>query len=149
MIATNNNDYYDAYKPVCDYTTWELLPETKSFSILCINIRSLSGKFAELQALIGLSPNKFHALIVVETWLTDSNDTLFNIEGFQSFSLNRSCSIGGGVKIYIESSLHTEPITNLTKEYPECESLFLKINLPLLPLIWLYLSTLACIKQLA
>ena len=62
----------------------KFLPGT--FSVLALNIRSISNKFAEFLANL---IKKFTLIIIVETWLQSPTDCGFEIDGYKSNSVNR------------------------------------------------------------
>ena len=76
------------------------------FSILNINIRSLSKNFGLLLTLLKLSKIEYTIIVITETWLHDSDNSLFNIPGYDNVSLNRlDSNKGGGIRIYYHQSI--------------------------------------------
>ena len=105
------------------------LIETSKFSdILFANIRSLRSNFNDLIELIELLNHKFTAIILNETWLEIDEHYLFNIEGYDTYSVPRN-KYGGGVLIYIKQSLSTSQINPLSFISSTFESLFITVNI--------------------
>ena len=76
------------------------------FSILNINIRSLSKNFSLLLTLLKLSKIEYTIIVITETWLHDSDNGLFNIPGYDNISLNRpGTNKGGGIRLYYHNSI--------------------------------------------
>ena len=76
------------------------------FSILNLNIRSLSKNFNMLLALLKLSRIRYSIIVISETWLHDVDNSLFNIPDYNHISLNRCNSMkGGGLRIYYHHSI--------------------------------------------
>ena len=77
------------------------------FSIININVRSLAKNFGLLLSLLKISKMQYTIIVLTETWLKDSDDTLFNIPGYEHISVNRRDSeTGGGLRIYYSTSIN-------------------------------------------
>jgi hypothetical protein len=74
------------------------------FRVLHVNSRSLQKNYGELLNLIHIAETNFDIVAVTETWLTDQNDQLYQIPGYNFVNIHRTGKVGGGVGIYIESS---------------------------------------------
>ena len=75
------------------------------FSILDLNIQSLSSKFDAFTAFLSLLDEKgirFSAICLQETWLSDKHETsIFNLPGYRLIHAGKSCSDCGGLMIYL------------------------------------------------
>ena len=99
-------------------------------SILNINIQSLTKNFNMLLSLLNLSKIHYTIIVVSETWLKDSDDSLFNITGYNHISLNRRGPIsGGGLRIYYSQSIAFIKINDaLTGEFSSHECLACELS---------------------
>ena len=102
------------------------------YKALHLNIRSLASNFDKLNVIIGdfLSKNcDLDFIFLCETFLTDLNSSLFNIEGFQKVEKHRSCTRGGGVALYINNK-HDFSVRNDLSHFEEgiFESIFVELN---------------------
>lgn len=95
-----------------------------------MNIRSLSGKFSEFVTHLNLLETKFTVLVVTETWLKESTDVAYDIDGYNCFSLHRENQIGGGIKLYVDDSFDANVVQELTSVDGAYERLFIKLNVP-------------------
>jgi len=95
----------------CDYFTEsqfnELFHETRSsfsncFSLLHLNIRSLSRNYDNFTSFLANIDGKFSIMGVSETWLKDSGYS-FDIVGYDFIHNARPSWIGGGVGIYVNN----------------------------------------------
>ena len=82
-----------------------LSKKTGQFSILDLNIQSLSSKFDAFTAFLTLLDEKgvrFNAICLQETWLSDKHETtIFNLPGYHLIHAGKSCSDCGGLMIYL------------------------------------------------
>ncbi|MEL6988722.1 MAG: hypothetical protein AAGK97_12955, partial [Bacteroidota bacterium] len=77
-----------------------------------LNIRSLEKNFDELQTYLVSLSNKPLFIAITETWLLNSSNTnKFNLTGYHPIIVkNRGIKRGGGLGIYLKSSLNFEEI---------------------------------------
>ena len=69
------------------------------------NIRSLYGKFDQLQILIAQCSN-LHVIALTETWLRGNTvDSEISLPGYALFRNDRNNGSGGGIAIYVKDSL--------------------------------------------
>lgn len=89
-----------------------------------INICSLRNKVHEIHHI--LHANKIH-IIINETWLDSSvSDSLLNIPGYRIYQNDRNLR-GGGVCLYVMSSLHARLIMPASNTH--LESLFVSVHI--------------------
>ena len=75
--------------------------------------RQTLDKHHELSGLI--ENNSYDILLLTETWFTKATENLYNIQGFQKLTSNRSPSrVGGGVAIYCSSKYSAKKLDSFT-----------------------------------
>jgi exonuclease III len=74
---------------------------------------------------------QFDVIVVTETWLRPEDTDLYHINGYASFFSCRVAGIGGGVAIFVNESLSTNPCCDLNLfNLPHSETLFIDIVNP-------------------
>ena len=86
-----------------------------SFCILSINCQSINAKCDQVNIKVQqLKGNgyEFSAFCLQETWLTSDSDTsIFKIDGYNLISQGKMCSSHGGLAIYVsENSILVQSI---------------------------------------
>ena len=105
------------------------LSTESKFSLIHLNIRSLSKHYDDLAALLTTTGCKFDIIGCSETWLNDmSYIDLFNLKGYKLFHKNRIRKLGGGVCLYVNSRLQANVNANVDLDDPS-DSLFIDIEL--------------------
>ena len=100
-----------------------------NFSILHINARSLVKNFDSILIYIASLQHTFTVIAISETWITDSNDSLINIPGYNRVLNNRTEGRGGGVALFILNSLTFTIKSNcIVNVNGEVESIFVDIS---------------------
>lgn len=139
-LDPDSNFNFDMFR--CDYFTEsqfnELFHKTRSsfsncFSLLHLNIRSLSRNYDNFTSFLANIEGKFSIMGVSETWLKDSGSS-FDIMGYDFIHNPRPNRIGGGVGIYIDNDLEFKLRPDLAFRdisSPSTESLFIEIRRPL------------------
>lgn len=74
-------------------------------SFIHLNIRSLRKNFTTFISQINSIISKTHLIFLTETNITDEENNLYNMRGFNSIFLNRE-GRGGGVAVYIKESIN-------------------------------------------
>ena len=83
--------------------------QNSKFSCMHLNIRSLPDKFDKFKLFLTNLDNEkiqFDAILLCETFLTDTNRDLFNIPGYTFISRHRKHYRQGGVGIYIKNNIN-------------------------------------------
>lgn len=127
--------------PDCNYfndltynTTYSSLPpdstqftQSPSLSIMHLNCRSILNKLDEIKDLLTRLP--VTVLALTETWLTDNEDDLINIPGYQFLSKPRYKCRGGGIAFLIKHETPFEVLGNLveTSAVSSFEGLFIRL----------------------
>ena len=86
---------------------------SKSFSILNMNIRSCRRNFASFLSFLGSLFCTFSLIVLSESWLTEDIDCGFDINGYSQLNLYRNRH-GGGLKIYYDSNFSVKLIDDCT-----------------------------------
>ena len=76
-----------------------------NFGVLCLNIRGLACHWAEFLTLLGGMKQPPKCILLCETWLNKNNFKLYDIKNYSSYHLFRESKKGGGISIYIHTSL--------------------------------------------
>lgn len=100
----------------------------KCFSIIHMNIRSMSKN---LDAFVNYLPNLdllFSVIGLSETWLKDSNVQTLNITGYNQENVYRSDKVGGGVSIFVLQAIEYQPRNDLNVLNQCIEAIFVEIN---------------------
>jgi len=89
-----------------------------AFSVIHLNSRSLWSNFSKIKDYLNLFP-KFSVVAVSETWLDEDKLAEVELEGYQMFVMNKKDRRGGGVALYVDSSLQCNMIASrsITKIY--------------------------------
>lgn len=102
----NMNDNCSYYQ-IDDFKNKHALKSDDQFSIIHLNIRSMSKHFDELQLLTDTLKCDFTCMGLTETWNTQSNHDTFEIEGYVHYQVFRSMRVGGGVSLYLNENLQS------------------------------------------
>ena len=124
-LSDNNlelDSSFDTDKIQCDY----FLPEEfkkrtqnetthEKFSLIHLNIRSISNKFNSFKNLIEALNIPFQIIGLTETWLNENNMDCFTMNNYEYFGSNRTEKRGGGVGIYVSKQLEYKIRNDLTE----------------------------------
>jgi len=102
------------------------------FTILSLNAQSLNAKIDQLKIYIEYYSRNdiyFSAICLQETWLKDESDfSLLQIPGYSVIHKSSSCSLHGGVAIYLRDSFsYTE--LDLDESSEVWDGLFIKVEI--------------------
>ena len=81
------------YEPNCISSTCDSfanLKYSRSLSILCVNMRSIVGKFGDFLSFISCLKHSITFIVEVETWLDQQKDLASDIDGYKSHTLYRN-----------------------------------------------------------
>ena len=101
-----------------------------SLTFLSVNARSIVNKFPEFLAHLSLSKIKYTFILVVESWLNESNDKGFDIDGYKCVTYYRPNRRGGGLKLYYLGNIQVDICDEYTGGDDIHESIFLKTKIP-------------------
>ena len=100
------------------------------FSLIHFNCRSLASNFIKLKDSITALEFKFDVIALSESWLSDNDNDIFCIEGYNILSCSRLNKKGGGVVLYIRESLQYKYLPEKSKYIDNCaEILSVEITL--------------------
>ena len=97
-------------------------------SIIHSNVRSLPVHQIEFESLLDYLCYNFSVIGLTETWLTTSNVSLYNFEGYRHIYNIRSGRAGGGVSLLIKSYIPFSERHDLNLLNEISETVFIKIN---------------------
>ena len=80
------------------------VPNNTFLNCLYINAQSLRNSFNDLQSFINEINYRIDLVLVVETWLNNSDKKFYNLINYQSFHSVRETGSGGGASIFIHNS---------------------------------------------
>ena len=138
VLRTLEDDPQNEVKIFADspYLSMDELDQTLSkyknkFSIMSLNIQSISIKFDSLFALLSILDERIfylNAICLQETWLSGSQDlSPYAIPGYQLINCPRSCSIHIGLIIYLREELSYD-IKLIQRDSDLWEGLFIDIQ---------------------
>ena len=119
---------FDILRSDCKYITegqikdFFCLTDQASLNFLHINCRSLKKNFGPITNLLNFLSGPLSAIMVTETWLSESLQDVFTIQGYNFFSKSRCNKSEGGVGIYVNASFDCKIRLDLCymNEYIEC-----------------------------
>ena len=107
----------------------KLLTENQtSINILHMNARSMSKNADKIYSFLNSLTTPPDVLAITETWLNDTNKSLFKLSGYISYHLLRNTRAHGGVAIYITNEFQSEQLTDLSIVNEDIELLTVKIT---------------------
>ena len=127
------SDLFENYSVNCTYITEEGLnnffkvEDYSAVNMTHINARSLKKNFDKILSLISNISGTLTAIAISETWLTESLQDVFFISGYDFISKQRTEKIGGGVGIYVNSSLNYIVRNDLCRMTNYIECVFIEI----------------------
>ena len=98
------------------------------FSVVHINIRSISANIDSFLAYLSLLKCSFDIVCFSETWLNECGHLDDYFPNYRSFHSTRTNRRGGGVAIYSHKKLQCTAMESLTLNEEHLESIFIKIK---------------------
>jgi len=124
LRTDSQSEYYDVDKLNSIQCDGEF-----NFRLVCLNIRSLSSNYDEFLTFLQNIKHKFDVICLTESWLTDENCHLYQIDGYNAFHcLRRNGKRGGGISVYVNEFYSVQKLPNLSLSLPSIESLFLTLS---------------------
>ena len=124
---TVNSPYFSLAEVPCKV---EKLPEN-SFSIYCINIRSLNKNFDKLLEFLSFMNNDFDIIAISETWCNDDNinlNSLYRIPNYTAIhQIRKTGNKGGGLVLHMHKTITFNPLEKLSNNNEHIESLSVEI----------------------
>ena len=97
-------------------------------NILHINIRSFQKNFDNLISFIKCFPKPPDIIAVTETWLKESTQHLYQLDGYVSHHIYRTTREHGGVTFFINNDYHAELIQDFTFVNDDLEICTIKLK---------------------
>lgn len=89
---------------------------TYPMSVIYMNIRSLRLNFSNFLATIGKIIQDIKIIVLVETNITNDENSLYTIDGFNSTFFNRD-GRGGGIAVYVKDGIKFDQIVTRTHSF--------------------------------
>ena len=116
----------------CKYYSLEAFSKNlsgkNSSSIVYFNIRSIKANFQNLLIHLEIITHEFDVIAITETWLSEDERDLFEIENNTSNFVSRKSGRGEGVGIYVKSGIQYKVLTNLCVNPSNCEFIAIEID---------------------
>ena len=100
----------------------------QSFSLCHLNIRSIRKNLGAFESFIDTLQYEFPIIGLTETWLSDHDNDLYNITGFNMIENHRSEKSGGGVAICVKESIDYNSRADLGIFNDLVESIYIEID---------------------
>ena len=101
----------------------------ETFSMMHLNKRSIQSKLSKLdQYMANLNAN-FDIIGISETWLSDLNQNIYQLDGYNHESLVRPDRTHGGVSVFISSLFPYRILNEICIVVKDIECLFIEIEL--------------------
>ena len=127
-ISQNCNYYYEHSFSTIIQTRFKNMIDPNVFSLCHINIRSMKANLTSFEICLQNLEFEFSVIGITETWLTDSNFDLYNINGFNFVETHRTGRSGGGVGIFLRNDILYQIRSDLTLNNECSESIFIEID---------------------
>ena len=115
-----------------DETLCETMKNNKGLSIVQFNARSLHANFGNIDSYISQLNFAFDVITISETWFSEcTNVNVFNIKGYNLHYVSRNEGKGGGVAIYVKSSIKYKLVESkcvCIRDCFECVSIEILLN---------------------
>ena len=135
-ISQNCNYYYEHSFSTIIQTRFKNMIDLNVFSLCHINIRSMKANLTSFEICLQNLEFEFSVIGITETWLTDSNSDLYNINGFNFVETHRTGRSGGGVGIFLRNNILYQIRSDLTLNNEFIESIFIEIDKDLFNKNW-------------
>ena len=120
---------YILQKDLCDFFKQSKHAHNGQFNLLHINCRSLKANYSSILNLLDNSRMTYSAIALTETWLNETNDDIFQIEGYTFISRNRKGSkSGGGVGLYVNDCFDVNVRNDLSTSNEVLECVFVEVR---------------------
>ena len=98
------------------------------YSFLHVNVRSLSKNFDSLDSILSTLSHSFSVIGVTETWLHNYSPPVFKLKTYSLIRADRKTGKGGGVALYVDSSIPFKLRHDLCLAEGSAESLFIEME---------------------
>ena len=100
-----------------------------NFSIFHANINRMTANWSDLLVYLENIDHAFTVYGITETWLTENNRDLFELDGYHHINSVRPARQGGGVSLFVAAYYDFIEIPELNHMDPDIESLFIQVSL--------------------
>ena len=100
-----------------------------SFAMIHLNIRSIPKNMSKFVSYMSNINFKFPIMGFTETFLTEENNSCYEMTDYKHFSLPKSSSLGHGVSLYVDSQYNCELYPDLIMLEDHIECIFAKITM--------------------
>ena len=104
ILSSDNND---PDKNFLNDKLQEIFLNRNNFSLLHLNIRSLNKSIDDFREFLASFKGSFSVIVLTKSWCDETaiNNSLLNLENYNSVHQTRKGKKGGGICIYIHNSL--------------------------------------------
>ena len=127
-ISRNYNYYYEHSFWTIIQNRFRNMIDLNVFSLCHINIRSMKANLTSFEICLQNLEFEFSVIGITETWLTDSNPDLCNINGFNFVETHKTGRSGGGVGIFLRNNILYQIRSDLTLNNELSESICIEID---------------------
>lgn len=112
MFDPNDNKNY--YYATVEELNKNIRTNGTNFRILQHNIRGMNclDKFERIEEFLTLYRGNIDIVVIGETWIREDHKQLYQIDGYRSIFSCRPDAIGGGLAMYVRSSITFDEIEN-------------------------------------
>ena len=101
----------------------------ETFSMMHLNIRSIQSNLSKLDQFMANLNTNFDIIGISETWLSDLNQNIYQLDGYNHESLVRPDRTHGGVSMFISSLIPYRVLNEICIVVKDIECLFIEIVL--------------------
>ena len=121
-----NSNYY--HEDSFNHSLLKVFQNSDLFSLIHSNIRSIPANLSKLiQYMSNLNVN-FDIIGLSETWLTETNKDIYNLDGYDHVPLVRPDRIHGGVSLFISTAITYRVLNEISMINRDIECLFVEIE---------------------
>nr|XP_049607049.1 uncharacterized protein LOC125987031 [Syngnathus scovelli] len=114
-----NNFFINYNQTNCKYYTVEQFSENvatnRAMSIIHFNSRSLKANISKIKQCLKDMNYPFTVIAISETWLKEDQAEKIDIEGYESYTLNRMGKRCGGVALFIDKNCKCKIVRNMSQ----------------------------------
>lgn len=113
-----DNHFFHNINDNCQYYTDEQYNQSikadGKLSIIHFNSRSMYANFENIKEYLKRFTHPFNIIAISETWIKDVKGVDFGLSGYEFNYINRNGKVGGGVAIYVDSTLNYKVVDGMT-----------------------------------
>ena len=126
IFSSDNND---PDKKFFNDKLQEIFLNRKNFSLLYLNIRSLNKNIDDFREFLASFKGSFSVIVLTESWCDETaiNNSLLNLENYNSVHQTRKGKKGGRICIYIHNNLDFKTRNDIDKFDDDLETCSIEI----------------------